>query len=352
MGKTSPIVLIGGGKGTAQMIQAFKTISWKGTRLWDWLRAICNMSDDGGSTGRIIQDRGGSPWGDIRNVLVALAPDGLRLAELFDHRYEELPNYITNRMLRFSRKKLDLTDESAGNFMLRALEEMTGGPEPAIREASRMLDIRGMVLPCSLDPLELRARDTDGKLIVGQSNISYDELRKSKICELWLEVCGAPGGGFPIANQAAIQAIEQAGLIIIGPGALHASVLAAMIVPGIIKALAQSPAFKVYFLNTAIKLDETKGFGPEDHVRAILQYVYGIKLDLVVVNNGQVQVPTKRNGEEVELLTWDQDTICGIPVLQADLIDDSDIQGGSYFLHDSNKIRAIVPEILERSERR
>lgn len=345
------IVIIGGGKGTVQLIQAFKAICWMGVRLWDFIRVICNMSDDGGSSGRIIQDRGGSPWGDIRNILVALAPDGLRLAELFDHRFEELPTQKGRQAQRFLEEarpmKLDLTDESVGNFILKGLEEIFGGPEPAIREASRMLDIRGMVLPCSLTPLELRARDGDGKLISGQSAISHDQLRKSKIRELWLEVRGAPSGGFPIANPAVLEAIAQADLILIGPGALHASVLAAMVVPGIIKALADSPVFKVYFLNTAVKLAETKGFGPEDHVNAILHYVHDIKLDLVVVNNRHSDVP-----EEVELLHWDEPTICGIPVLAADLIDESDLNHESYYLHYPDKIRAILPEILERSERR
>lgn len=347
------IVIIGGGKGTVQVIRALKPIVWLGIRLWDRIRVICNMSDNGGSTGRIIQDRGGSPWGDIRNVLVALAPDGLRLAELFDHRFEQLPAHKARHFLEEARpRKLDLTDESVGNFMLKGLEEITGGPEPAIREASRMLDIRGMVLPCSLDPLELRARDAEGKLIVGQSAISHDKLRKSRIKELWLEVRGAQGGGFPLANQAAVEAIEQADLILIGPGALHASVLAAMVVPGIIMALAKSTAFKVYLLNTAVKLAETKGFGAEDHVKAILHYVHGIKLDLVVVNNRQLQFPPKPNGEKVELLTWDEAAICGIPVLAADLIDESDLASGSYYLHDPDKIRAILPEILKRSEQR
>lgn len=342
------IVIIGGGKGTVQLIRAFKPMCWRGVRLWDRLRIICNMSDNGGSSGRIIQDRGGSPWGDINKVLVALAPDGLRLAELLGHRFEELPTQKARRFLEEARpKKLDLTDESVGNFMLKGLEEILGGPEPAIREASRMLDIRGMVLPCSLDPLELRARDEEGNLIVGQSAISHDKLRKAKIKELWLEVRGAPGGGFPIANQAVLEAIGQADLILIGPGALHASVLAAMVVPDIIKALADCPVFKVYFLNTAVKLAETKGFGPEDHVNAILHYVHGVKLDRVVVNNRHPDVP-----EEVELLHWDEPTTCGIPVLHADLIDESDLAHESYYLHDPVKIRAILPEILERSERR
>lgn len=343
----SPIVLIGGGKGTVQVIRAFKPLCWMGVRLWDLLRIICNMSDDGGSTGRILQDRGGSPWGDIRNVLVSLAPDGLRLADLFDHRFEELPAHVMRRMLSFGPKKLDLTDESVGNFMLKGLEEITGGPEPAIREASRMLDIRGMVLPCCLERLKLMGRDQDDHLIQGQSRISHDEMRKSRISQLWLEVHHETEGGFPVANQAAVKAIEQAALIVIGPGALHASLLAAMIVPDIIKALAASPAFKVYFLNTAIKLKETEGFGPEDHVRAILHYVYGITLNLVVVNNRAVELPSGKS-----LLTWGEDTICGIPVLAADLIDESDIEGGSYYLHDSEKIspllfRKILPGILK-----
>ena len=241
--------------------------------------------------------------------------------------------------------------EVVGNLILTALDEIEDDFDEAIRSAARLLDTRGAVYPCSRERLTLRAYLRGGGYLEGQSRVSHDETRKSQIERVMLlgtsKVPEYEYDTNPDANSYAVRAIEEADTIFIGPGALHASILASVIVPQIARALSSSRARKVYWLNTGIRWEETRGFGPEDHVRAVLGHVQGIKIDLVVVNNRYPVVPP-----EVELLRWDEDLICGIPVLSADLIDDSDVEGESFYLHDSEKIRAILPQILQRSDAR
>lgn len=345
MSDSPKIVLIGGGKGTVNMIRAIKLLRWANRLIWDMICVVFNVTDNGGSTGRIAQDQDVSPSGDPRRILAALAPEGLRMAELVEFRFKDNQREMTDRLLGVDRK-LDLSGEAVGSIMLAALEQMLGDCEKAIQFMSRMLEIRGSAYPCSLERLNLVARLENGEQVFGQTNISHDATHKSKIRDVRVECYGdTESSGMPLANPAAIHAINNARMIIIGPGALHASILAAMVVPGIRAALAASQAYKVYFMNTAIRWRETHGFGLEDHVRAILKHIPGMALDLVVINNKIVDSPGGEDG--VELLTWDDETICGIPVLNADLI--AEANGESYYLHDPNKIRAIMPTILERS---
>lgn len=340
-------VVFGGGKGCVQVIKALKYVrDLKGRRLWEGIRAVISMSDDGGSTGRIADDQDVSPWGDIRRVLLALSPEDTVAADLFNFRFDDQPDRREHHLIGFGKHKLDLSDEAVGNIIMAALEKDTGDPEEAIRRAARLLGTRGVVYPCSLDRLVLVAELENGSKIWGQSKISHSDTEKVKIARVWLEFPDEDKG-CPIANRHAVNSIGDADLIIIPPGALHASILASMMVPGIAAAVKESSAYKVFFLNTAVRLPETHGFGPEDHIRAVLNHIQGLQIDLVVANNNSIGVP-----EAIELLTWDQDTMCDIPVMKADLIDDSDVAGGSYFLHNPDKIRAILPEILERSERR
>jgi len=252
------------------------------------------------------------------------------------------------------------SEEVVGNLILAALDEIEKDFDEAIRSAARLLDTRGAVYPCSRERLMLRAYLKDGDYLEGQSRVSHDKTRKSRIERVMLlgpsKVPEYDYDTNPDANPYAVREIEESDTIFIGPGALHASILASAALRQIAKALVTSSARKIYWLNTAIRWLETRGFGPEEHVRAILDHVQftdeqnhvqGIKLDLVVVNSRFPEVP-----EGVELLRWDQDTICGIPVLAADLIDESDLARGSYYLHDREKIRAILPKVLERSKSR
>lgn len=337
-----------------QVIRALRYLfDGQGRRLWEGIRAVISMSDDGGSTGRIADDQDVSPWGDIRRVLLALSPEDTVAADLFGFRFDDQPDRKDDRrnhsLIGFGKRTVDLSGEAVGNIIMAAIEKDTGDPEEAIRRAARLLGTRGVVYPCSLDRLVLVAELQNGCRIRGQSNISHSSTVKGNIRRVWLEFPEEDGSkkGTPIANRHAVNSINDADLIIIPPGALHASILASMMVRGIPEALKASTAFKVFFLNTAIRWPETYGFGPEDHLRAVLNHIPGLKIDLVVVNNKVVEIP-----ENTELLIWDQETLCGIPVLAADLIDESDTPEKSYFLHDSNKVRAILPEILQRSERR
>ncbi len=238
--------------------------------------------------------------------------------------------------------------EVVGNLILAALDEIEDDFDEAIRSAARLLETRGAVYPCSKVPLILRAYLKGGGYLEGQSQVSHNETRKSLIG--WVMMLGpskVPEYDYdtnPDANSYAVRAIDEANTIFIGPGALHASILASVAVPGIARHLAASRGRIVYWLNTAIRWEETRGFGPEDHVKAILGHAQGINIDLVVVNNRFPDVP-----KDVELLRWDHSKICGIPVLSANLIDETDLGEGSYFLHDSDKIRAILPKILKRS---
>ncbi len=232
------IVVIGGGTGLSTLLRGLKTYSAN-------ITAIVTVADDGGSSGRLRQEFGVLPPGDIRNCLAALADEEKLLTELFQYRF---------------RAGDGLTGHSFGNLFLTAMSDITGDLERAVAASSKVLAVRGQVLPATLSDVRLWAELADGRRIEGESSIP---LAKGSIVKIGCIPANPP------ALPAAIKAIKEADYIIIGPGSLYTSLIPNLLVPEIADAIAATVAPRIYVCNIMTQPGETEGYTVADHIRAI-----------------------------------------------------------------------------------
>ncbi|MCU0315194.1 MAG: YvcK family protein [Fimbriimonadaceae bacterium] len=250
------IVAIGGGTGLSTLLRGLKAYSSN-------ITAIVTVSDDGGSSGRLVQELGIIPPGDIRNCLVALADAEKRMTDLFQHRFTASGS---------------LGGHSIGNLLLAAFIEQTGGDvDRALELASEVLAIRGRVIPSTKQHVRLRALMEDGSEICGETSIvsSHHKIRR-----IFLDHEGAE------AHPEAISSILNADLICIGPGSVYTSIIPNLLVPGIPEALQKSQARKAYVCNVMTQRGESDAFTAAEHVVAIQANVSGRVFDYVLVNIG------------------------------------------------------------------
>lgn len=232
------IVVIGGGTGLSTLLRGLKTYSAN-------ITAIVTVADDGGSSGRLRQQFGVLPPGDIRNCLAALADEEKLLTELFQYRF---------------RAGDGLTGHSFGNLFLTAMSDITGDLEQAVAASSKVLAVRGQVLPATLSDVRLWAELADGRRIDGESSIPK---AGGKIVKIGCIPANPP------AVPAAIKALKEADYIIIGPGSLYTSLIPNLLVPEIADAIAQTNAPRIYICNIMTQPGETEGYTVADHIRAI-----------------------------------------------------------------------------------
>ncbi len=250
------IVTIGGGTGSFVVLSALKKYPVH-------LSAIVTMADDGGSTGMLRDQYGVLPPGDVRRALVALSESSDTLRDLFNYRFEEG----------------GLHGHSFGNLFLSALEKMTGSFDLALREASRILNINGEVIPVTLDDVRLYAKLEDGRTLRGETRIDVPTgSYRARIEKVWLE---------PEArmNPSVKRVLHNADLIIIGPGDLYTSLIPNLLVQDVAQAIAKSKAKKVYVGNLMTKFGETQEFAAEDFIMEIERYLGEGVLDFAVFNN-------------------------------------------------------------------
>ena len=257
------IVVIGGGTGTYTLLQGLK-------KYWGEyaITKIVSMADSGGSTGRLRDEMGQLPVGDARMGLAALAADGqegqLLMRELLMHRFN---------------KGTGLSGHNFGNLLLCALTEILGSEAQAIKAASRLLRIRGQVLPITEDDVHLVATYDNGVTVVGEHEIDEPppEYEHCRIKEFTTTDTGT-------ITEDAKQAIATADLIVLGPGDLYPSLLANCIIKGTADALQTSPAKFVYVTNLMSRPGQTRGMNVSDYLHEIVAYV-GRKPDTVVINS-------------------------------------------------------------------
>lgn len=242
------VVVMGGGTGAYTALMGLKHHTLH-------LSAIISMADSGGSTGRLRDEFGHLPPGDLRKALVALAPDdstSLMLRRLLEYRFE---------------KGDGLSGHTFGNLLLTALTEITGTTDQAVAEASHILNIRGRVIPVTLDDTHLIAETVDGGIIRGETNIDVrTDNPDVPIARVSLEPVAE-------ANAEAVRAIEEADVVVLGPGDLYSSVVPNLLVRGIPEAIKRSQAVKVYICNIMTKRGETDNFRASDFIRQILHYL-------------------------------------------------------------------------------
>jgi uncharacterized cofD-like protein len=273
-GPTRPmlsVVAIGGGTGLSSLL--------RGLKLHDdvAITAIVTVADDGGSTGRIRTEFDIPAPGDIRNCLVALADDESLVGQLFQYRFDQ--------------EGSQLAGHSFGNLFITALTQVTGSFEQAVSESASVLAIRGRVLPATLENVTLCAELVDGHVIRGESRIADKE---APIKRVFLEPVRPP------AYDPALAAIQNAELVILGPGSLYTSVLPNLLVDGVTQAIRWTPAKVVYVCNVATQQGETDHFSAADHVRVITDQLGPGVLDGILVNSNRASAAAIGPDEAIE----------------------------------------------------
>jgi len=258
------IVVIGGGTGLSVMLRGLKE------KPLD-ITAIVTVADDGGSSGILRSELQMPPPGDIRNVLNALADAEPMMSRMLEYRFTAGNG---------------LAGHSLGNLILAAMNDITGDFVAGIRELSRVLAVRGRVLPTANQAIVLKAEMEDGTVIEGESKIPK---AGGKIKRVFLE----PSDVAPL--EEALEAIRETDAILIGPGSLYTSILPNLLVPGVAEALVQSDAVKIFICNVMTQPGETDNFSVSDHLQAIHDHVGHHLFDYVIVNNGDIppQVESK-----------------------------------------------------------
>ena len=255
--KNKKVVVIGGGHGLSTILRGIKFIDNID------ITAIVTVADDGGSTGRLRKQFHIPAMGDIRNVLISMAQSESLLSSLMDYRFES--NHDPDK------EDEDVQGHNLGNLILTALTQTCGGFMEAITTCGEILNVKGKIMPSTLQVVTLYAMMEDGTIVKGEANIPNFNNRIQKV--FYNEPVSATAG--------AISAIKEADLIIYGIGSLYTSILPNVIIKDIQEALNASKALKVYFCNVMSQPGETDGYSVEDHVLALK--MHKVSVDKVVV---------------------------------------------------------------------
>ena len=296
LNKGPKIVAIGGGTGLSTLLKGIKKLS-------NNITAVVTVGDDGGSSGRLREELGVLPPGDIRNCIAALADAEDLVTKLFQYRFK-------------SGKGIE--GHSFGNLFLTALCSITGDMLRAVKESSKVLSIRGRVLPSTLDDMRLVAKMDTGEIVKGESNIPEAE---GKIVELSCEPSDCK------TLPEIILAIQEADLIIMGPGSLYTSVIPNLLISGISKAISESKAKKIYVCNVMTQPGETDGYSVSDHLYAIKKHAKEDNIiDAVLVNDNFPENALEKYKEANQIpVEIDEDEIndMGIQVVKRRLIEEN-----------------------------
>lgn len=317
------ICTIGGGTGHYAVLQGLKEYPYE-------LKAIVSMSDDGGSTGILRDELGVLPTGDVRQCIVALSEASSLMRNLMNYRFGES----------------FLAGHTFGNILLSALEKITGSFELAVEEVSRVLKIRGKVLPVTMQPVRLKMCLKNRKILEGESEIYLSEEIDQGYSMIYLDP-------HPEANPEAIQQIQDADAIILGPGGLYTSIISNLLVEGIRQAIRQSKAKKIFVVNLMNRRGQTTHFCTSHYVEEVEKFLGPGSLDIIVVNNAlPPQELIDRYAEEGTLV---QNDLTGRKVISANLLGDLgrlskvDFLKRSLIRHDSSRLAEVLSSIIEAS---
>lgn len=310
------VVVIGGGHGQSAILRGIKKIDDID------ITAIVTVADDGGSTGRLRRHFHIPAMGDIRNVLISLGESETLLSTLMDYRFESFEN-----------QEEDVMGHNLGNLILTAMTKSCGSFLESVSTLCKVLNVRGEIIPATSQVITLFARMHDGTIVRGESNIPDISNR---INEVFYEE-------EVHATPAAIQAILEADVIILGIGSVYTSILPNLIIPEIRDALEKTEAKVVYYCNAMTQPGETDGYSMEDHVAAFKHH--GSTLDMVVM--AEEMIPEhilKRYHEEGSIEVVMKESSHDYEILKCPLLDFSK----ELVRHDSEKIKKSLELILER----
>ena len=310
------IVAVGGGTGLSVLLSGLKVYSSN-------ISAVVTVADDGGSSGRLRQQFDVLPPGDIRNCLVALADAPVLMRDLFQFRFD---------------KNSEFSGHSFGNLFLTVMTRLTGDFEKAIKETSKVLALRGQVIPSTLDNVKLVAYYRDGSTVVGENLIPKALKPISKVTLI---------PGQPLATPDALKAVKEAQIIVLGPGSLYTSIIPNLLIKEISQAIAESGAIRVYVCNVMTQPGETDNYTVSDHIKALASHSWPHILDYCVVNNGEVpqEVLERYSKQNSQLVINDRRKVenMGYRVVEEDfgMIQDGVIR------HDPEKLARIILSFIE-----
>ena len=278
------ITVIGGGHGLSNMLRGLKQYT-------EHISAIVTVADDGGSSGMLRQDLGMPPPGDIRNCLEALANTEPLMRELMRYRF----------------KDGSLAGQSFGNLFIAALNGISPSFDAAVTRMSQVLAITGRVLPVTTADVQLEAEFENGASVIGESKIFY--CKKQEDCRI-TKVRLLPENA--AALPAAVAAIQEADILVLGPGSLYTSIIPNLLVKGIVEAIQSADALKIYVANVMTQEGETEGYTVSDHIQALFQHSVPNLFDLCLVNSAPIpqEIADRYAEEGAALLHYDAEA-CG-----------------------------------------
>ncbi len=314
------ITAIGGGTGLSTMLRGLKKYTKN-------LTAVVTVADDGGGSGVLRRDIGMPPPGDIRHCMESLANVEPIMERLLTYRFQEG----------------SLAGQSFGNLILAALNGVTGSFEEAVAQMSQVLAITGRILPVTSADVQLEAVFENGARVVGESKIS--SFKKEQDCRI-AHVALPPER--PAALPAALQAIREADLILMGPGSLYTSVIPNLLVEGVVEAICRSEALKIYVCNIMTQEGETEGYTAADHVDALLSHGAPGLVDLCLANSAPVRpgLVEKYREEDAAPILVDRERIraMGLELEEYPVAS----EGGDYARHDPDRLAAAVLDVYRR----
>ena len=314
------ITAIGGGTGLSTMLRGLEKYTKN-------LTAVVTVADDGGGSGVLRRDIGMPPPGDIRHCMESLANVEPIMERLLTYRFQEG----------------SLAGQSFGNLILAALNGVTGSFEEAVAQMSQVLAITGRILPVTSADVQLEAVFENGARVVGESKIS--SFKKEQDCRI-AHVALLPER--PAALPAALQAIREADLILMGPGSLYTSVIPNLLVEGVVEAICRSEALKIYVCNIMTQEGETEGYTAADHVDALLSHGAPGLVDLCLANSAPVRpgLVEKYREEDAAPILVDRERIraMGLELEEYPVAS----EGGDYARHDPDRLAAAVLDVYRR----
>ncbi|MCD6539366.1 MAG: YvcK family protein [Candidatus Omnitrophica bacterium] len=318
--KGPKVVAIGGGHGLSTLLSGLKEYTTN-------LIAIVTVADSGGSSGRLRQEFDVLPPGDIRNCLVSLADSPSLMGELFQYRFKE---------------DSELKGHNFGNLFITAMTQLTGDFKRAIEESSKVLAIRGRVLPSTLNKVSLIAEYQDGSLTEGEAEIPK---KKRRIKKVYLKSLDAQRRITPTLE--AIEAIKSAQVIVIGPGSLYTSILPNLVIKEITQAVVESPGLKIYVCNVMTQPGETDGFSASEHVKVLLEHTHPRILDYCILNTRHPPSDLlKRYAQEGAYPVRADTSVLekmGYQVIEGEFLHATD-----FIRHDPAKLAKVIIELLHK----
>lgn len=311
--KGPKVVAIGGGTGLSNLLRGLKEYTSN-------ITAIVTVADNGGSSGKLRNELDILPPGDIRNCIVALADQEPLMEDLFQYRFY---------------KQGDLQGHSFGNLFIAAMTEVLGDFEEAVEESSKVLAIRGKVLPSTNEKVNLGAVYKDGSEMLGESEIPND---KKDIKGVYLKP-----GSVKINNRAK-KALLEADYILVGPGSLYTSLLPNLLIEGMVDSIKKSQAKKIFITNVMTQPGETTGFSAYDHLKAVYDHIEDQIFDFTIVNkNKSIQKLLNKYAQEGAYPV--ENDIKNLQKLNIKVLEDNLIQTGDFIRHNPQKLAELIIDL-------